>query len=110
MPRWRLDGELEDELAVGKSRKAELPRRWKVLLHNDDYTTQEFVVEVLMRHFHKAHGEATQIMLHVHFRGVGIAGVYPKDIAETKVEEVKAEANERGMPLLLTLEEDIGKD
>lgn len=106
MGRFRVDDERQDELGLGRRRKTEKPRKWRVLLHNDDFTTQEFVVEVLMRHFHKAPAEATQIMWNVHLRGVGVAGTYPKDIAETKVAEVTAEARERGMPLLLTLEED----
>ncbi len=65
-----------------------------MLLHNDDYTTQEFVIEVLMQHFHKSHAEATHVMLQVHYRGVGVAGVYPKDVAETKIQEVTDEARQ----------------
>jgi ATP-dependent Clp protease adaptor protein ClpS len=80
------------------------PRRWRVLLHNDDYTTMEFVVYVLMRHFARSHAEATHVMLQVHRKGVGVAGVYPKDVAETKVAVVTAEARAQGMPLLLSTE------
>jgi ATP-dependent Clp protease adaptor protein ClpS len=75
-----------------------------VLLHNDDFTAMEFVVHVLTAHFQKPPAEATQIMLQVHHKGVGVAGVYPKDVAETKVAEVTAEARAAGMPLLLTVE------
>lgn len=89
-----------------KRRKTKPPRRFKVLLHNDDYTTQEFVVEVLMGYFRKAHAEAIQIMLQVHYRGLGVAGVYTREVAETKIAEVTAEARVQGMPLLLTLEEE----
>jgi ATP-dependent Clp protease adaptor protein ClpS len=108
--RWDFETEREDDLALEERRKAKRPRRWKVLLHNDDYTTMEFVVEVLMEHFHKSAAEATHIMLQVHQKGVGVAGVYPKDVAETKVAEVTAEARDQGMPLLLTLEPEEERD
>ena len=82
------------------------PRLYRVILHNDDYTTMEFVVFVLMELYNKSRTEATQIMLQVHHRGVGVAGVYPKDQAETKVAEVTAEARVQGMPLMLSLEQE----
>lgn len=80
------------------------PRRFKVVFHNDDYTTQEFVVYVLMRFFHKTDAEARHIMLTVHFKGAAVAGVYTKDVAETKAQQVMDLARENGMPLLLTTE------
>lgn len=80
------------------------PRRFKVIFHNDDYTTQEFVVFVLMRFFHKSEAEARHIMLTVHFKGAAVAGVYTKDVAETKAQQVMDLAREQGMPLLLTTE------
>lgn len=104
MARFDFDTERDEGLAIEERRKAKRPRRWKVLLHNDDYTTMDFVVEVLLEHFHKSPAEATHIMLQVHQKGVGVAGIYPRDVAETKVAEVTAEARAEGMPLLLTTE------
>lgn len=80
------------------------PRLYKVLLLNDDYTTMEFVILVLMKFFHKTETEATHIMLSVHHKGQGVAGLYTKDVAETKVAETGAFAKEYGMPLLVTAE------
>jgi ATP-dependent Clp protease adaptor protein ClpS len=78
--------------------------RYQVVMHNDDYTTMEFVVAMLMKHFHKPPAEALHIMLQVHHKGAGIAGVYTRDVAETKVADVIDEARQEGMPLLLTAE------
>ena len=98
------EGELDDELALERKKRTKKPKRFKVLLHNDDYTTTDFVVDILVRFFHKQPAEATQIMLQVHHKGVGVAGVYPKDVAETKILEVETEARTQGMPLRLTME------
>jgi ATP-dependent Clp protease adaptor protein ClpS len=86
--------------------KTAKPSMYKVLLLNDDYTPMEFVVHVLERFFHKNHEEATEIMLHVHRRGVGICGVYPYEIAETKVTQVIDLARKHQHPLQCTLEKD----
>jgi ATP-dependent Clp protease adaptor protein ClpS len=86
------------------SKKTAKPPFFKVLLHNDDYTTMEFVVEVLRTIFHHDVESATRIMLHVHRRGVGIAGTYPMDIAETKAEKVMSLARAAEYPLLCTVE------
>jgi ATP-dependent Clp protease adaptor protein ClpS len=86
------------------TRKVAKPPLFKVLLHNDDYTTMEFVVEVLQRVFHHDLQRATRIMLHVHQRGVGVAGTYPMDVAETKAEKVMSMARAAEFPLLCTVE------
>ena len=82
----------------------EKPRLYKVLLHNDDYTPMEFVVLVLRQVFHKSDSDATSIMLHAHTTGYAVAGVFTFEIAEMKVAETMALADEAGFPLLCTLE------
>lgn len=77
---------------------------FRVLLHNDDYTTRDFVVEVLRSVFHKSEEAAVEIMILVHTRGVGLAGVYTFEIAETKVATVQELARQREFPLRLSLE------
>jgi ATP-dependent Clp protease adaptor protein ClpS len=81
------------------------PTLYKVVLLNDDYTTMEFVVEVLMTVFQKTASEAYQIMMHVHVNGRGIAGVYPWEVAETKADTVVSMARESGFPLQAVTEE-----
>ena len=80
------------------------PPLFKVLMHNDDYTTMEFVVETLQAVFHKPATEANRIMLHIHFKGVGLCGVFPFEVAETKVSRVHAMARAQGYPLRCTLD------
>ncbi len=104
MSRFECDDEHDLDFTADEKRKTRRPQRFKILLHNDNYTTMEFVVHVLRRHFHKSEGEATQIMLQVHHRGLGVAGIYPREIAETKVAEVTDEARTNGMPLMATTE------
>lgn len=82
------------------------PAMYRVLLLNDDYTPMDFVVEVLMRYFKKNELEATQVMLQVHRAGVGVAGVYPFEIAETKVNQVMDAASAEGHPLQCMMEPD----
>lgn len=84
--------------------KLKRPPLFKVLLHNDDFTTMEFVVEVLQTVFHHPEPQAVAIMLHVHQRGVGVAGVFTHEIAETKATKVIDLAREAGYPLLCTVE------
>jgi ATP-dependent Clp protease adaptor protein ClpS len=85
-------------------RKLQRPRLWRVLLHNDDYTTQDFVVWILETIFHKARGEAFSIMMSVHQSGLGVAGIYTHEVAETKVKATKQLAEEHEFPLLVTME------
>ncbi|HWP67359.1 MAG TPA: ATP-dependent Clp protease adapter ClpS [Candidatus Limnocylindria bacterium] len=94
---------------VTKTRRApvvERPKRYKVLLHNDDYTTMEFVVWVLQSVFHHDEATAMQIMLHVHRTGIGVAGVYPREIAEARVSQVERLARQHEFPLRCSMEED----
>ncbi len=77
---------------------------WRVLLHNDDYTTQEFVVYVLETIFNKPQAEAFAIMMRVHQSGLGIAGIYTRDVAETKVKAARQLAEQNEFPLLVTME------
>lgn len=94
----------EEDVDVEDVPQSATPRRYKVIFHNDDYTTQEFVIHVLERFFHKTETEARHIMLTVHHKGAASAGVYTKDVAETKAQQVMDAARENGMPLLLTTE------
>jgi ATP-dependent Clp protease adaptor protein ClpS len=96
-----------DTVVLPKTRsekKTAKPPLFKVLLHNDDFTTMEFVVHVLETVFHHDKVQATRIMLHVHHSGVGVAGTYPKEIAETKAEKVMSLAQSAEFPLLCTVE------
>ena len=86
--------------------KTKKPSMYKVLMLNDDYTPMEFVVYVLQKFFGKGGDEATQIMLHVHQKGVGICGVYSYEVAETKVTQVMNFAKKNEHPLQCTLEKD----
>ncbi len=103
-PSRELEGDLEGEVELEQRRKPAHPKRAKVLFHNDDYTTMEYVVLVLRKFFHKSETEALHVMLTVHKKGKAVAGVYPTEVAETKVAEVTRDAREHGHPLLVTAE------
>jgi len=95
-----------DEMPVAEAEeKVEQPKLYKVLLHNDDYTTMEFVVEILEAIFNMPEDQAIQVMLNVHVRGVGVAGIYTFEVAEMKVAKTIAAAREQEYPLLCTMEE-----
>jgi ATP-dependent Clp protease adaptor protein ClpS len=96
-----------DEGVVTESKTREEVKRptlYKVLIHNDNYTTREFVVDVLQNIFHHSETDATRIMLFVHHQGVGVAGVYPYEVAEMKARRTEQLAREHEFPLRLTLE------
>jgi ATP-dependent Clp protease adaptor protein ClpS len=106
-PRVHKDDDDSGVATVKKTKtekKVDKPKLYKVLLHNDDYTTMEFVVDILMTVFHHPETIALEIMLHVHRRGLGVAGVYTFEIAETKVKKVAELAKEAQFPLLCTME------
>jgi ATP-dependent Clp protease adaptor protein ClpS len=95
----------EDGLALEEARpRVKRPPLYKVILLNDDYTPMEFVVLILEHFFQKDRTNATRIMLEVHTRGRGVCGIYPHEIAETKVAQVTAYARDHHHPLLCTLE------
>lgn len=101
-----FDPQHEAEVLTERKQKLQKPPLYKVLLHNDDFTTMEFVVFVLVQVFHKSEEDALRIMLAVHHQGVGIAGVYTYEVAETKVNQVLNLAQAHEYPLLCTLEEE----
>ena len=91
---------------ISSTTKEDQPPMYKVLLHNDDYTTMEFVVDILVKVFGKSLEKATQIMLNVHNKGKAVCGIYPREIAETKVETVHNLASSKGFPLKSTMEKE----
>lgn len=101
----RREREFDHEVITETKKKLKRPPLYKVLLHNDDYTTKEFVVQILQYVFHKEHTEAVQIMLHVHKSGIGVAGVYPYEVAETRVALVENLARQYEYPLKCSMEE-----
>jgi len=96
----KIEEEIETILKVVE------PTKYKVLLHNDDYTGMDFVIEVLMIVFHKSLVESEQITLNIHQKGRAVCGIYTFEIAQTKVQQVKEMARSVGVPLLATLEEE----
>lgn len=104
MSKEKIDRQTE---VIEKTRAdVKLPSLYKVLLHNDDYTTMDFVVQVLEAVFEKPPAEAHRIMMQVHTQGAGICGVFTYDVAETKVHQVHEMARARGFPLLATMREE----
>jgi len=99
-PSQHTDGSVKERVTPKKQE----PELYKVLLLNDDYSTMDFVIEVLESVFQKSPAEAYRIMLHVHTQGQGLAGVYPWEVAETKVDTVTEMAKTAGFPLRATIE------
>jgi ATP-dependent Clp protease adaptor protein ClpS len=111
MARVPKHGEDTDVITQQETKqKLKKPKLYKVILHNDDFTTMEFVVMILESIFHHNESDATAIMLHIHTHGMGIAGVFTREIAETKVSETMQAAEEAEYPLLCTMEPDDTKD
>ncbi|MBW2485990.1 MAG: ATP-dependent Clp protease adaptor ClpS [Deltaproteobacteria bacterium] len=96
----------QDEILDEINQKTAEPPMYKVLLHNDDYTTKAFVVEILMAVFNKSIDEAARLMWQVHRTGVGVCGVYPYELAETKTNFVTKIARENGFPLKASMEKE----
>lgn len=105
-PRPERDRDGGTQTLERPEQKTKRPKLYRVVMHNDDYTTQEFVVHVLIHYFRKDPTEATALMLAVHTKGKAVVGIYTKDIAETKCQQVIDEAREQGHPLMLTVEPD----
>jgi ATP-dependent Clp protease adaptor protein ClpS len=96
--------EHDSEVLTEQETKLEKPRLFKVLLHNDDFTTMDFVVFILQYVFNRSDAEAITTMLKVHREGVGVAGIYPYEVAKTKAEKTVNLAKAREFPLLCTVE------
>jgi ATP-dependent Clp protease adaptor protein ClpS len=96
----------DTDVLTEQETKLEKPKLFKVILHNDDFTTMDFVVFVLQYVFNRSDAEALTIMLRVHNDGVGVAGIYPYEIAKTKSEKTMNLAKAREFPLLCTVEEE----
>ena len=106
MAEWADSGNTEGQTREKVRREVKEPEMFKVVLHNDDYTTKLFVIEILQVVFHKPIPEATRIMLHVHRNGRGVVGVYTFDVARTKASHVHQLAKDREFPLRCTIEKD----
>jgi len=106
----RFENDAGTVTQVKPDKKLKRPRLYRVLLHNDDYTTREFVVQILRTVFHRDEQDAIRIMLHVHHNGVGIAGVFTREVAETKIQRVEQMAQEQEFPLRLTMEPEEEED
>jgi len=100
------DPDFQKEISDVVEEKTTEPPMYKVLLHNDDYTTKAFVVGILMAVFNKSAEEATNLMWHVHRNGSGVCGIYPYEMAETKVNLVRMIARENGFPLKTSMEKE----
>lgn len=101
-----IQDEIIEQTKEEVEEKTDEPPMYRVVFYNDDFTPKAFVVEILVLIFHKSLAEATELMWRVHRGQRGVAGVYPREIAETKVAEVTALARENGFPLKLSLEPD----
>ena len=104
-----MSGDIPDrqgDTITGIDEETAEPPNFKILLHNDDYTPKAFVVEILLAVFNKSLEDASRLMWYVHKNGIGVCGIYPFEVAETKIAQVTELARENGFPLKLTLEEE----
>jgi ATP-dependent Clp protease adaptor protein ClpS len=109
-PSFERDGDGNGDVVLERAPKVARARRWCVVFYNDDYTTKWFVVHLLEQFFHMNETNATAFMMAVHEHGKGVAGIYTRDIAETKAVAVTEYAREFGMPLKVTAEPDEEPD
>jgi ATP-dependent Clp protease adaptor protein ClpS len=103
---FSMSDDSDTEGGVAVKNRVKRPKKYKVLLHNDDYTTMEFVIYVLQKVFGKTFDEAQEIMMQVHMKGSGVCGIYTFEIAETKVSKVEGLAKDNGHPLMCTMEQE----
>jgi ATP-dependent Clp protease adaptor protein ClpS len=112
--KWGMPERFEEDAGtiteIKPQKKLKRPRLYRVLLHNDDYTTREFVVHVLQTVFHLGEQDSIRIMLHVHHNGIGVAGVFTREVAETKIKRVERMAQEHEFPLRVTMEPEEEED
>ncbi len=101
----RTDEDVKDELKLKPKQELDEPQLYRVFMHNDHYTTMDFVVEIIMKVFNKPASEATRIMLDIHKKGMGLCGIFTYDIAVTKVSIVHSMARQREFPLKCSYEE-----
>jgi len=99
------EGAGDPGIAVAHETKLEQPKMYKVLMHNDDYTSMEFVIHILMKFFSKNYDEAHGVMLKVHHDGIGLCGIYTYEVAESKSAKVNKYASGKGHPLKSTIDE-----
>ena len=104
MDKYELNN--NEDIELREQQKFKVPSLYKVFLLNDDYTTMDFVTRILEKIFHKSPMEATQVMLHVHKNGKGLAGIFTRGIAETKVASVDEQSRENGFPLKCSMEKE----
>jgi len=110
MPKDEIEPDIGVVEKTESKTKLERPPLYKVFLHNDDFTTMEFVVFILLTVFNRSENDAIRLMLNVHRQGIGLAGVYTYEVAEMKVEKVTSLAQANEFPLLCTMEEDTSSD
>lgn len=96
----------QSDAEVISEERLDEPHLYRVLMHNDDFTTMDFVVDILCRVFNKDPEEAHEIMMRVHTSGIGLCGIYPRELAETRINRVHQAAYRAGFPLKCTMEKD----